>query len=121
SIRVPQLSARRTSMDFDDAIRDLDARQPESMPRPSRERISKVVNLLDHPELTYPSIHVTGTNGKTTTARLVTALACAHGFSTGTSTSPQLESSREPLSPGSEPISGEEFGQGYGRRLPYPR
>ncbi len=106
-------------MDFREAVRDIDARQPEHMPGPSLDRISKVVNLLDHPELTYPTIHVTGTNGKTTTARLVTSLACAHGFTTGTFTSPHLETIRERLSICGRPISEAEFAEAFSHLAPY--
>src|SRR5689334_2005367 len=106
-------------MDFEGAGRDLDGRQPEHMPGPSLERISKVVNLLDHPERTYPSIHITGTNGKTTTARMVTALACAHGITTGTFTSPHLESVTDRLSICGRPIPEEEFAEAYAHLAPY--
>src|SRR5437870_13814766 len=105
-------------MDFREALADVDGRQPEGMPGPSLDRISEVVNLLDHPELTYPSIHVTGTNGKTTTARLITALACAHGFATGTYTSPHLHSITERMSICGRAISDEEFAETYGYVLP---
>jgi dihydrofolate synthase/folylpolyglutamate synthase len=106
-------------MDYEAAVRDLDARQPEYMPGPSLDRISKVVNLLDHPERTYPSIHITGTNGKTTTARIVTALACAHGITTGTFTSPHLESVTDRLSICGRPIPEQEFAEAYSHLAPY--
>ena len=83
-------------MDFADAIADLDGRQPERMV-PDLDRITALVDLLDHPELTYPTIHVTGTNGKTTTTRLIGALACAHGLAAGIYTSPHLHSVTERL------------------------
>src|SRR3970040_973631 len=51
--------------------------------------------LLDEPQRTYPTIHITGTNGKTTTARLASALACEHGLTTGLFTSPHLEAVTE--------------------------
>jgi len=89
------------------------------MPGPSLERITKIVNLLDHPELTYPSIHVTGTNGKTTTARVITLLACAHGVSTATFTSPHLASITDRLSVCGEPIGGEEFAEAYTHLAPF--
>ncbi len=56
-------------MRYEEALAHLDARQPEHMPGPSLERIQALVNYLDHPERTYPTIHVTGTNGKSTAAR----------------------------------------------------
>jgi dihydrofolate synthase / folylpolyglutamate synthase len=89
------------------------------MPGPSLDRIARIVKLLDHPELTYPSIHVTGTNGKTTTARIVTALACAQGLATGTFVSPHVESITERLSVCGRAITEEELGDEYEHLLPY--
>ncbi len=77
------------------------------------------MDLLDHPERTYPSIQITGTNGKTTTARMVTALACAHGLSTGTFISPHLQSVTERVSVCGAPISDQEFAEEYGHLLPF--
>jgi dihydrofolate synthase/folylpolyglutamate synthase len=105
-------------MNFQQALRDLDGRQPESMPGPSLDRIRALAELMDHPELTYPSIQVTGTNGKTTAARLVTDLACAHGLTTGTFISPHLSSVTERLSVCGTEISVAEFGEEYERLLP---
>ena len=89
------------------------------MPGPSLDRIRAIAELLDHPELTYPSIHVTGTNGKTTTARLISALACAHGLSTGTYLSPHLRSVTERLSICGVDITGDEFAEEYTRLVPF--
>jgi dihydrofolate synthase / folylpolyglutamate synthase len=88
---------------------------------PDLSRITAIAELLDHPERTYPTIHITGTNGKTTTARIITALACAHGLSSGTYTSPHLASPRERLALCGDPIGEEEFGEEYERLLPYLR
>ena len=88
------------------------------MPEPSLDRMRAVAELLDHPELTYPSIHVTGTNGKTTTVRVAASLACAHGLSAGAFTSPHVSSVTERLSVCGEPISEEEFADVYGHLLP---
>ena len=77
-------------MRFADALARLDARQPEHMPGPSLERIRAICDLLDEPQLTYPSIHVTGTNGKSTAARVAAAVACAHDLTTGLFISPHL-------------------------------
>jgi dihydrofolate synthase / folylpolyglutamate synthase len=106
-------------MDFKEAIADLNGRQSESMPAPSLDRIANVVNLLDHPELTYPTIHIAGTNGKTTTSRLATSLACAHGITTGTFTSPHLESITDRLSICGRAITEEEFAEVYSHLSPY--
>ena len=62
---------------------------------------------------------MTGTNGKTTMARLATALACDHGISTGTFISPHLSSVTERLSICEGEISVAEFGEEYERLLPY--
>src|SRR6188768_1599491 len=63
--------------------------------------ISKVVELLDvlgSPQRAYPAIHLTGTNGKTSTARIIDSLLRAHGLRTGAYTSPHLETVRERIS-----------------------
>ncbi|HEV8564304.1 MAG TPA: folylpolyglutamate synthase/dihydrofolate synthase family protein [Actinomycetota bacterium] len=105
-------------MRFAEALAELDGRQPESMPQPDLSRITAVAELLDDPQLTYPSIHVTGTNGKTTTARVAMQLACAHGLTTGLYTSPHLESVTERLQVCGDLITEEEFGEEYGHLQP---
>lgn len=57
---------------------------------PGLERIQALMNLLDNPQLSYPTIHLAGTNGKSTTARMTTAILAAHGLSSGLYTSPHL-------------------------------
>src|SRR5712691_9492562 len=86
---------------------------------PDLSRITALADLLDHPERTYPTIHVTGTNGKTTTARLATAVACEHGLSTGTFTSPHLDDVTERLALCGDPIPEDEFAEEYERLLPF--
>jgi dihydrofolate synthase/folylpolyglutamate synthase len=103
---------------FTDAARELDARGPGRMV-PDLDRIRALADLLDHPELTYPTIHVTGTNGKTTTARLIARILCAHGLATGVYTSPHLESVTERLAQCDDPISEEEFAEVYEHLRPY--
>src|SRR5439155_16858064 len=104
---------------FREALADLDARQPESMPAPSIERISRICEMLDHPELTYPSIHITGTNGKTTTAHMASGLACAHGLPTGMFVSPHVVSVTERISVCGRSIANDEFAEEYAHLLPY--
>jgi dihydrofolate synthase/folylpolyglutamate synthase len=58
-------------------------------------RISQLVEQLGHPERTYPTIHVAGTNGKTSTTRMIAAILAAHGLKSGVFTSPHLQSYRE--------------------------
>ncbi len=108
-------------MRFEEAVAELDARQPEHMPKPDLERIRALATMLDDPQRTYPTIHVTGTNGKTTTARLAAALACEQGITTGLFTSPHLSSVTERLVVCGEPMREGEFGAEYERLLPYLR
>src|SRR4249920_3657933 len=86
---------------------------------PDLSRILSLATLLSDPQLTYPSIHVTGTNGKGTTARVTAGLACAHGLTTGLYTSPHLVSVRERLSVCGVDITEEEFAEEYEHLLPY--
>lgn len=72
-------------------------------------RIEELLDLLGSPQRAYPAIHITGTNGKTSTARMADALLRAHGLRTGRYTSPHLDSVRERISIESEPISEERF------------
>ncbi len=76
-------------------------------------RIEGLLDLLGSPQRAYPSIHLTGTNGKTSTARMADALLRAHGLRTGRYTSPHLESIRERISIEAEPISEERFVEVY--------
>jgi dihydrofolate synthase / folylpolyglutamate synthase len=88
------LPSPQPDMGFADALDALDRRQPEHMPEPSLDRIRAVSELMDDPQLTYPTIHVTGTNGKTTIARAAADIACAHGVKSGLFTSPHLHTVR---------------------------
>ena len=106
-------------MRFAETVARLEERQPEHMPEPSLDRIRRIAELLDDPQLTFPTIHVTGTNGKTTIAHAAAAVACAHGVTTGLFTSPHLLTVRERLSVCGEPISEEEFAQEWSHLQPF--
>jgi dihydrofolate synthase/folylpolyglutamate synthase len=86
---------------------------------PSMHRIEALCEALDHPERSIPAIHVTGTNGKTSTARIATAILGAAGLSVGTYTSPHLSSITERIALNGEPISKQEFGDIYDHVRPY--
>ena len=105
-------------MNFREALAELDGRR-ESRMVPDLSRILALATLLSDPQLTYPSIHVTGTNGKTTTARIAAELACAHGITTGLYTSPHLLSVCERLSVCAADITEVEFAEEYEHLLPY--
>ena len=104
-------------MRYREAVAELDGRQPEGM-KPDLSRIEAVSDLLDHPELRYPSIHVTGTNGKTSTVRLVTRILCSHGLAAGRYTSPHLVEVTERLGLCDEDIDEEEFAETYAHLQP---
>jgi dihydrofolate synthase / folylpolyglutamate synthase len=72
-------------------------------------RIEALLDLLGSPHRAYPSIHIAGTNGKTSTARIVDSLLRAHGLRTGRYTSPHLETVRERIAIEGEPIDEERF------------
>jgi dihydrofolate synthase/folylpolyglutamate synthase len=87
----------------------LTTRWPENRIEPSLARIAAVVDLLGDPQRTYPVIHVTGTNGKTSTARMIEALLRALGLRTGLFTSPHLLDPRERICFDGQPISAGRF------------
>jgi dihydrofolate synthase/folylpolyglutamate synthase len=103
---------------FSRAEHGLAARIPQRMV-PDLSRITDLVDLLGSPQRAYPSIHVTGTNGKTSTARMVDALLRAAGLRTGRATSPHLQSIRERICLDGEPLSPEAFGHAYDDVAPY--
>ena len=72
-------------------------------------RIEELLDLLGSPQRAYPAIHLTGTNGKTSTARMIDSLLRAFGLHTGRYTSPHLETVRERISLDGEPVSEEQF------------
>jgi dihydrofolate synthase / folylpolyglutamate synthase len=72
-------------------------------------RIEELLDALGSPQRSYPSIHLTGTNGKTSTARMIDSLLRAHGLRTGRYTSPHLETVRERISIDGEMIDEDRF------------
>lgn len=95
------------------------ARWPESKLEPSLDRIRALTELLGDPQASYPVIHVTGTNGKTSTARIIEALLRGFGLRTGLFTSPHLETMRERICFDGEPIDAERFVDTYNDIAPY--
>lgn len=82
-------------------------RWPETRIAPTLDRIAALVDVLGSPQLSYPTIHIAGTNGKTTTTRIIDSLCFELGMRTGRFTSPHLESFLERISINGEPISPE--------------
>ncbi|MGK5742318.1 bifunctional folylpolyglutamate synthase/dihydrofolate synthase [Micromonospora sp. URMC 103] len=85
------------------------------------DRIESLLDLLGSPQRAYPSIHLTGTNGKTSTARMIDSLLRAFGLHTGRYTSPHLETVRERISLDGEPVSEERFVATYREVAPLAR
>jgi len=95
------------------------SRWPESKLEPSLDRIQAFTELLGEPQATYPVVHLTGTNGKTSTARMVETLIRGLGLRTGRFTSPHLERMNERIVIDGEPLSDEAFVQAFNDVAPY--
>ena len=98
------LEIRKRMREAEEAIL---ARAPEHQLQPSLDRITAVMELLGDPQRTFPVIHLTGTNGKTSTTRIIKRLLRELGLKTGRFTSPHLHSMRERIALSGQPI-GEE-------------
>jgi len=99
--------------------REIFARRPEHAVEPTLDRISALATLLGDPQRAYPVIHVTGTNGKTSTARMIETLLRARGLRTGLFTSPHLSNVRERIVVDGEPLPVEAFLASYDDVAPY--
>ena len=99
--------------------REIVSRRPESSIEPTLDRIATLVSLLGDPQRAFPIIHITGTNGKTSTARMIDALLRERGLRTGRFTSPHLVSMRERICIDGEPVDPERFVTLYQEILPY--
>ncbi|MDR3107882.1 MAG: dihydrofolate synthase, partial [Bifidobacteriaceae bacterium] len=89
--------------------REILKRAPEHDFEPTLDRMLAAMELLGDPQRTYKTIHVAGTNGKTSTARIAESLVRAHGLRTGLMTSPHLASVRERIAIDGQPISRAAF------------
>jgi len=98
---------------------ELLGRWPENAIDPSLSRISAIMDLLGEPQLAYPVIQVTGTNGKSSTARMIASLLRALGLRTGLYTSPHLTDMRERVEIDGEPISAQRFMEVAGDVAPF--
>ncbi len=84
-------------------------RWPEAKIDPTLDRIAALTDALGSPQFSYPTIHIGGTNGKTSTSRMIDALMTKLDYRTGRFTSPHLDSILERISIKGEPISPEGF------------
>ncbi|HWL99048.1 MAG TPA: folylpolyglutamate synthase/dihydrofolate synthase family protein [Nocardioidaceae bacterium] len=95
------------------------SRWPETRLEPSLDRIRAMCDLLGDPQKAAPVIHLTGTNGKTSTARLTDSLVRGLGLRTGRFTSPHVESMRERICIDGEPLGEEQFAALFAEVAPY--
>ena len=98
---------------FIQIMKVLDAKWPESKIEPSLDRIKALVDILGAPQDTFRSIHIAGTNGKTSTSRMIDSLLQAFELRTGRFTSPHLESPLERISLNGTPITPTFFNYTY--------
>jgi dihydrofolate synthase/folylpolyglutamate synthase len=94
-------------------------RRGEGHVHPTNERMQALVELLGEPQRNYRAIHLTGTNGKTSTARMTDELLRAFGLRTGRYTSPHLNSVTERIVVDGSPVSDRTFVEGYRELEPY--
>jgi dihydrofolate synthase / folylpolyglutamate synthase len=100
-------------------VAELTSRWPEHRVAPSLGRIRALTELLGDPQRSYPVIHLTGTNGKGSTAAMIESLLRADGLRTGRFTSPHVMSVTERITIDGEPISDERFDELWREIEPY--
>ncbi|MEQ6901262.1 folylpolyglutamate synthase/dihydrofolate synthase family protein [Nocardioides sp. YIM 152588] len=109
----------RPAETFAEAEDALLSRWPETRLEPSLDRIAAFVEVLGDPHRAYRSIHLTGTNGKTSTSRMIDALLRALDLRTGRFTSPHVEKMSERISIDGEPVDDETFVRAFNDVAPY--
>jgi dihydrofolate synthase / folylpolyglutamate synthase len=112
-------AAPRLAETFDEVEDALLSRWPETRLEPSLDRIRAFVEVLGDPQAGYPVIHLTGTNGKTSTSRMIDTLLRALDLRTGRFTSPHVERMTERISVDGEPLTDEEFVRAFNDVAPY--
>jgi dihydrofolate synthase/folylpolyglutamate synthase len=114
--------------DYDDDLYEREAQEVyeqllsrvgEGAPRPRLDATRRAVELLGDPQRAYPIIHITGTNGKTSTSRIIESILRAHDLRTGMLTSPHLERVNERIVIDGEPISNAAFVSNWNDIVPF--
>lgn len=108
-----------TPQSVEEVYAELLDRAPENKMEPRLDAVQRSVDILGNPEKSAPVIHITGTNGKTSTARMVESLLLAHDLRVGRYTSPHLEKVTERISLDGRPVADETFVRIYGEIAPY--
>jgi dihydrofolate synthase / folylpolyglutamate synthase len=116
---VPETSSVVSFAEFLAVEAALDMRWPETAMEPSTERIAALVDALGEPQRAYPVVHLTGTNGKTSTARMIDALLTEVGLRTGRYTSPHLQRATERINVDNRPVTPERYVELYREVAPF--
>ena len=111
-----QRRVRAERWSAEDAERHLLARERFGM-RFGLDRMHRLMTVLELPRVPYPTVHVVGTNGKSSTTRMLAALLERHGLRTGCFTSPHLLSYRERIRIGERDIAPDRFGEAIARTV----
>ncbi len=109
----------RLAQTYDEVEGALLSRWPETRLEPSLDRIEALCEVLGEPQRSFRSIHLTGTNGKTSTARMIDTLLRALELRTGRFTSPHVERMTERISIDGEQLTDEEFVRAFNDVAPY--
>ncbi|GAA3622624.1 folylpolyglutamate synthase/dihydrofolate synthase family protein [Kineosporia mesophila] len=112
-------AARALSQQAAQVYREILDRAPEHDLIPSLDRIEAVVQLLGDPQRAFEAVHVTGTNGKSSTTRMIERLLREHNLRTGRFTSPHLQDVRERIAIDGEIIDQQRFVDVYDEVKPY--
>jgi dihydrofolate synthase / folylpolyglutamate synthase len=112
----PDARPAETFAEVEDALL---SRWPESRLEPSLDRIEAFTELLGDPQRSFRTIHLTGTNGKTSTSRMIETLVRALDLRTGRFTSPHLERMSERISIDGEALTDDEFVRAFNDVAPY--
>lgn len=113
------MSADETVNDVSALWSLLEQRWPENVIEPTLARIAALTDLLGSPQASFPVIHVTGTNGKSSSARMIESLLRSYGLRTGLFTSPHLVDARERICLDGNPISEERVLAAWTEIAPY--
>ena len=114
-----QPEAPRLAETFAEVEDALLSRWPETKLEPTLDRIEAFTELLGEPQRSFRAVHLTGTNGKTSTSRMVEVLLRALDLRTGRFTSPHLEKMSERITIDGEPLDDEAFVRAFNDVAPY--
>jgi dihydrofolate synthase/folylpolyglutamate synthase len=111
--------ARLDAFSVESVYAELLGRAPEDRMEPRMAPLYRAMEILGEPNRAFPIIHITGTNGKTSTARMIESILLAHDLRTGRFTSPHLSRVTERISIDGEPVTDETFVRVWDEIKPY--